>query len=80
MRCIVEFSEPFIRFEFDRNKYKQKMLIDVLLNYSKLDLATLASTLEVSIKTLNDVLIGTAFLPEVPARCLAQLFLILFSD
>lgn len=80
MGCIVEFNEPFIRFEFDRNKYKQKMLIDVLLNYSKLDLATLASTLEVSVKTLNDVLIGRAFLPEIPATSLAQLFLIFFSD
>ena len=80
MRCIVEFTEPFIRFDFEPNKQKQKILIDVLLKYSQLDLATLASTLEVSLKTLSDVHNGIAFLQEVPAKCLAQLFLILFSD
>lgn len=80
MRCIVEFTEPLVRFEFEPNKHKQKILIDVLLKYSQLDLAALASTLEVSPKTLNDVHIGVAFLPDIPSKCLAQLFLILFSD
>jgi hypothetical protein len=77
---MIELSEPLIRFKFEPNKYKQKMLIDILLNYSKLDLAALASTLEISSTILSNVHMGNAFLPENPAKYLAQLFIILFSD
>lgn len=80
MNCILEFNDPFIRFKFEPSISKQKVLIEILLNHTKLDRNALASILEISLLTLNDVQIGAAFLPEIPAKCLAQLFLILFSD
>ncbi|MGQ3892062.1 hypothetical protein [Legionella sp. CNM-4043-24] len=80
MGCIVEFSEPFIRFKFCQNEYKQKMWIDALLKYSHLDLESLASVIEVSSDTLRRAHAGEVFLSYGPAEELGKLFLLLFSD
>lgn len=80
MGCIVEFSEPFVRFHFSQNQYKQKMLIDALLKYSQLDIDALASIIEVSTDTLSRVHLGEAFLSSAAAEELGKLFLLLFSD
>ena len=53
MRCIVEFSEPLVRFDFCANRYKQKIWIDAMLKYGKLDMTGLASLLDVSTKNLR---------------------------
>ena len=80
MGCIVEFSEPLLRFNFCQNKNKQKTWLDILLKYSALDLAGLASLIEVSVQALQDVLSGIRYLEDEPAIILAQFFLIFFSD
>ena len=55
MGCIVEFSEPLVRFDFCANRRKQKIWIDALLKYGNLDMAGLASALDLPVKTLRKV-------------------------
>ena len=80
MGCIVEFSEPLTRFYFCHNKHMQKMWIDALLKYGVLDINDLASVLDVSLSTLQNVYRGNDFFDTTSAEKLAQLFLILFSN
>jgi len=53
MGCIVEFSEPLVRFDFCANRCKQKIWIDALLKYGNLDMTGLASLLDLPVKTLR---------------------------
>ena len=53
MGCVVEFSEPLIRFDFCTNRHKQKIWIDAMLKYGNLDMTGNASLLDVSIKNLR---------------------------
>jgi hypothetical protein len=81
MGTIIEFAEPFYRFEFSRNKLKQKTLIDAVLHYSHLDISDIAMILEIPEKILDDVHKGLGFLEnEVEADSLGRLFLVFFSD
>lgn len=80
MGCIVEFSEPLLRFNFCQNKNKQKIWLEILLKHSALDLAGIAALVEVSVQALQDVLNGINYLENEPATILAQFFLIFFSD
>ena len=80
MGCTIEFNESSIRFDFSNNKQKQKIFVDVLLRYSKLDLPGLAAVLNVSIDTLHDVHRGVRFLEGEAAENLARLFLIFVSE
>jgi hypothetical protein len=80
MDSVVQATEPKISFEFNCRKYKQKALIEVLLNHSQLDITKLASWLEVPLETLRDVKNGFAYLHDEPAQNLAHLFLILFGE
>lgn len=76
---ICENNE-IIHFAFKCNKTKQKHLIEILLTYSKLDLKTLASSLDVTISFLIGVVTGTCFLEMSKARQLAELFLLFFGE
>jgi len=80
MRSIIEFSKPSIRFEFFCRCDKQKILIEMLLKYSELNLAGLASILNISIGLLQDVYVGADILRGKPADHLLQLFLIFLSE
>ena len=80
MGCTIEFSEPPIKFDFYRNKFKQKIWIDAILRYGALDIISLAALLNLRVKALENVHSGRLFLTENEAQKLAQLFLIIFSD
>jgi hypothetical protein len=80
MSCIVEFSESKIRLDFAKNKYKQKIWIEVLLKFTKADINKLAALLELPLDRLVEVHQGKAFFTSDSADRLAQLFLIAFSD
>lgn len=80
MGCIVEFTEPFIRFNFSQNQYKQKMLIDAMLTYSQLDVDALASIIEVTPDMVRKAHAGEVFLSKASGEELGKLFLLLFSD
>ena len=69
-----------INFVFKRKKYKQKLLIDMLLQYSKYDLKKLAITLAVPINNLELVYKGQSYLMDEAERCLAEIFLVAFCD
>ena len=62
MGCIVEFAEPHTRIKLFSNQKKQKLLIDALLSYGKLDISGLADALNVSAGILQTVHHGDAFL------------------
>lgn len=53
MGCIVEFSEPLVRFDFCANRCKQKIWIDAMLKYGSLDMTGLASLLDLPVKNLR---------------------------
>ena len=79
MGCIVEFSEPLVRFDFCENKNMQRTLIDVLIKYSKLNLENLANLIEVPLQTLIDVHQGMGFLTGDVSENLCKYFLLFFS-
>lgn len=80
MSCTIEFNEPKVRFDFAKNKYKQKIWIEVLLKFTKADIKKLADLLELPLNRLVEVHQGKAFFTSDSADRLAQLFLIVFSD
>ncbi len=80
MGCVIEFSNPVIRFNFMQNKLKQKTLIDALLRYSHLQIPRIASIIEVPFEKLNNVHNGLDFLEKEFAENLGELFLLMFSD
>lgn len=79
MGCILEFDEPQIRYELRCQGKRQLMLIDILLKYAQIDLAGLASLLNVSLTTLKNVY-NNKFLEGQSATDLLRLFLIFISD
>ncbi|KTD23943.1 hypothetical protein [Legionella maceachernii] len=79
MGCIIEFSEPFIRFNFGENKHNQKIWIEALLRFKPISLDDLASVLEVPIQILSEVHEGKAFFSDDAAQRLGQFFLLVFS-
>lgn len=79
MGCIVEFSEPRLRFEFAHDQDKQKTFINALLRYGKLDISDLASVLGVSKRTLCAVHDGAQFFDEDKADKLVKFFLMYFG-
>ena len=79
MGCIVEFSEPLVRFNFCENKGRQKQWIEVLIKYSALDLTSLATLIEVPVQMLKDVHQGIKFLTDEAAENLGMYFLLFFS-
>lgn len=80
MGCIIEFSKPFVRFEFTYKKHKQRIFIEMLLKYSQLNIASLATSLDVSVNTLKSVCSDSAFLDDKPAKKLAHLFILFVSE
>lgn len=80
MVCIVEFNQPRVRFNFAANKFKQKLWIELLLNYTSLDLEALAILLATPIERLSNVHKGRAFLSRRMAEQLGRIFLMEFSD
>ncbi|MBA2711549.1 MAG: hypothetical protein H0U57_13285 [Tatlockia sp.] len=80
MSCIVEFSEPKIRFDFTKNQYKQKIWIEALLKFTQVDINKIATLLELPINRLVEVHQGRAFFTSDSVDRLAKLFLVAFSD
>lgn len=73
-------SEPIMHWQFKCRKDRQKILIDIILKYSKLDIAGIAGIIEVSMNTLQEVYKGNAYLDDPINKSLAQLFLLCFSE
>ncbi len=80
MGCVVEFSNPMMRFKFSSRPCKQKMLVDALLQYGNLDLTDLATVLDLPADALRSIYDGTRFLYGKQAENLIKLFLVLFGD
>lgn len=79
MGCTVELSQE-IHFNFGKNTYKQKLLIDALLRYSNVDLPWLAQLLDVPVHTLRQVHRGLQVLDAQPSTELARFFLLFFGE
>ncbi|HFL2714599.1 TPA: hypothetical protein ACGWTM_003413 [Legionella pneumophila] len=79
MVCIVEFDDG-LRFNFAKNKYKQKVWIDALLKYSKANIDHLSKVLDVPLGTLVKVHNGGDYLDQEAAERLGQLFLLSFYE
>jgi hypothetical protein len=76
----IEFGNPTIKFDFCRNKVKQKIWIDAILRYGNLDLYTLAILVDIQLATLQKVHSGNIFLSDNETLRLAELFLLTFCD
>ena len=79
MGCIIEFADTLLKFEFCGQGEKQKILVDILLKYSGININDLTSELGISIKKLHDIRKGKYFLVGEQANDLAQVFLIFFG-
>ena len=79
MGCFVEFSNLLLQFEFDSNGNRQKILVDMLLKYSELDILGLALALDTSVTELENILDGNYFFIDEQANDLSHLFLIFFG-
>ncbi|HHF7349425.1 TPA: hypothetical protein ACPSKE_002632 [Legionella feeleii] len=80
MGCIIEFPLSFLKFEFCSQGSKQKILVDVLLKYSGMDIQALSAALEIPIQKLENICNDVDFLVGEQADDLAQLFLIFFGS
>lgn len=79
MGCIIEFSESQLQIEFCTEGNKQKILIDVLLKYSEMDINQLAISLGVSESKIQNIYDDKDFLVDQQADSLAQIFLRFFG-
>jgi hypothetical protein len=70
---------PRVQADFLCVDNNQKVLLDVLLNYSSADLTHLSVLLGVSESELRDVLSGDLILPKDLSKELSTLFLIFFG-
>ena len=80
MGCELYAGEFTFHTEFNCRKHKQKILIDALLRYSKLNSNNLATILEVPGLELQDVRRGKSFLNTDAVFTLAKLFLTFFGE
>ncbi len=78
MGCVVEFDG--FRFDFTQNKFKQKLLIDVLMFYMRIEIRELSMILDVPLALLMKVCRGEQFLPYQAAENLGKYFLLAFSN
>lgn len=79
MGCTVELANALIRFEFCCEGKKQKILVDILLKYSDMDINELAFALDVSVSKILDICNESSFLMGKQADDLSQLFIIFFG-
>jgi hypothetical protein len=75
---MIELSNG-ARFNFVQNKYKQKILIGILLNYTELNLLKIAHILKVPFERLEKVIEQKDFLTRAEVIGLGELFLLCFS-
>lgn len=80
MGCLVEFTQSRMQIEFCSKGDKQKILIDLLTQYSDFDIKKLATILRVPTRTLKKICDGKGCLVGEPADSLAQMFLIFFGQ
>ena len=80
MDCLLEEYEPVVSVQFICKRHKQKMLIDALLQCSRLSLEGIATILKVSCNLVSKVHKGSHYLKPKKALQLAELFLICFMD
>jgi hypothetical protein len=80
MDCIIEFAEPFFRFKFHCNRFKQKFIVESLLHYGNLTPIDIAALLGIPTRILEEVHIGKRFLQGKSALQLMYLFFIFFSE
>lgn len=76
----VDLEQPVICIKFKCMRVKQRFLIAALLRYSRFDIDTAASIINVPTHLLEDVYHGKCFLTGNPSKKLARLFLLCFSD
>lgn len=79
---VLDKVEPVktLLIEFPCHKHKQKLLIHALVQCSQLNIDKIATILNVSPITLNNVYNGYYYLKSDQAFKLAQLFFICFTD
>lgn len=76
MESIIEFQELSTPTQVKCNKYKQKIIIEMLLKYSQLTKSDFASLLGISVPTLQGVSNNNEFLQGKPASNLIQVLFI----
>lgn len=79
MACIVEFNDSHTQFEFGSQGSKQQVLIDILLRYGAMDIAYLASELNIPESIIRDTHNNNGFILGKQADDLAQFFLVFFG-
>lgn len=78
MKCVLEFDGA-AKYELFCRGNKQRILIDILVNYAQLDLSNIASSVGVSLNELKDIY-QDKYLNEQSAMNLFYLFLIFISE
>lgn len=80
MECVIQHGESPIKFKFSCKNTQQKILIDILLKYSTLNINNLTSLLNVSVEMIKDVYQDKRFFVADAADNLVILFLMFLSD
>ncbi len=78
MGCIIELDG--VRFDFTQNRFKQKLLLDILVLYMSFEMNELSKILDVPLQLLNKVHRGEQFLSYLAAQRLGKIFLLTFSN
>jgi len=79
MGCIMEFNGAEFQIESSLDSNKQKMMIEMLLHYSEIDIKKLAFLLAVPVDNIQSVCDGHCVLVDDQAENLAQIFLRFFG-
>jgi hypothetical protein len=75
MGCTIKFNESSLRLEFNTRGYRQKILVDLLLNYVGMDFQEIATALALPTSKVYKIYNCKQFLIGEQANDLGQLFL-----
>lgn len=80
MDCKLEKNEPVINCTFKCKQNKQKILIDLMLQYGSINIEDLADILDLPKNIVQKTHEGKNFLEPDKSVLLGQLFLFLYGD
>jgi hypothetical protein len=74
-----ELKNSFITYQFNCKNNTQKIIIDILINYTNYDIQKLAEYMETSTSELLKVKHGESYLEKDQRNLLSRLFLVSFG-
>jgi hypothetical protein len=80
MECMIEFKDLSTKLKFLCSKYKQKLIVDILIRHNQIQLKDLAALIGISTTLLTNVYTGDTFLDGKAAANLNYLLFIFLNE